>query len=735
MKDGKCAYEHTGLTQSCDNLTHTFTNAAGCDSIVTLHLTVNYTTYGDTIATVCDSFDWYEHTGLTQSCDNLTHTFTNAAGCDSIVTLHLTVNYTTYADTFATVCDSFDWYEHTGLTQSCDNLTHTFTNAAGCDSIVTLHLTVNYTTYADTFAIACDSFDWYEHTGLTQSCDNLTHTFTNAAGCDSIVTLHLTVNYTTYGDTTVSACDSFDWYEHTGLTQSCDNLTHTFTNAAGCDSIVTLHLTVNYTTYGDTNAVACDSFDWYEHTGLTQSCDNLTHTFTNAAGCDSIVTLHLTINYSVAGFFEATACDSFVWNDSVYTESGDYVQIFPAANGCDSVVTLHLTINNTVTEIIEATACESYTWNGVTYTESGDYIHIFPGANDCDFVVILRLTINTPVTELVEASACDSYTWNEETYTESGDYIQVFSAANGCDSVVTLHLTINNSVEELVDVSACDSFVWNDSVYTESGDYTLAFTAANGCDSVVTLHLTINTPVADSVEVTACDSYTWNEVTYTESGDYTQTLTAITGCDSVVTIHLTINTSVAEFVEATACDSFTWNEETYTESGDYTQTFSAANGCDSVVTLHLTIHESVLIDVYLTIQESDLPYTYGDTTFEPGTVQSGDYYFNFATADGCDSIIVLHLTVETAVPNHVLDSDMKVYPNPTTGSLFVEFEDVSMNTQLQVYDIYGKLIMQSAITERLTELNIGHFANGVYLLRMIEGNSSSKMVKVVKTTK
>ena len=876
-------YEHTGITQSCDNLTHTFTNALGCDSIVTLHLTVNYTTYGDTTAIACDSFDWYEHTGIIQSCDNLIHTFTNEAGCDSIVTLHLAVNYTTYGDTNAIACDSFDWYEHTGITQSCENLTHTFTNAAGCDSIVTLHLTVNYTTYGDTNAIACDSFDWYEHTGITQSCENLTHTFTNAAGCDSIVTLHLTVNYTTYGDTTTIACNSFDWYEHTGITQSCDNLTHTLTNAAGCDSIVTLHLTVNYTTYGDTTAIACNSFDWYEHTGITQSCGNLTHTFTNAAGCDSVVTLHLTVNYttygdtiafacdsftwygttytetpdvdpthtltnafgcdsvltlhltighsntgdttaiacsnftwygttytetpalapthaftnasgcdsvvtlhltintpvtesieviacdsytwneeiyaetgdytqtftaangcdsivtlhltinnSVTEFIEATACDSFTWNDSVYTESGDYTQIFPAANGCDSVVTLYLTINNSVTEIIEATACENYTWNGVTYTESGDYTQVYPGANDCDFVLTLRLTINTPVAELIEATACDSYTWNGVTYTESGDYIQIFTAANDCDSVVTLHLTINNSISELVEVYACDSYIWNDSVYTESGDYTLSFTAANGCDSVVTLHLTINSPVEELVDVTACDSYIWNDSVYTESGDYTQTFTATTGCDSVVTLHLTVNHFVSEFVEATACDSYVWNDSVYTESGDYTQTLTAANDCDSVVTLHLTIHESVLVDDYLTIHESDLPYTYADTTFEPGTVQSGDFVFNFTTVDGCDSVIVLHLTIETSVPSHFSAFDMKVYPNPTTGNLLVEFEEVGMNTQLQVYDIYGKLVMQYSINDRLTELNIGHFANGVYLLRMIDGSSGSKMVKVVK---
>lgn len=581
----------------------------------------------------------------------------------------------------------------------------------------------------DQLIISTDTAKCYTMSGLLLNGEAF------VSGDTLTVTGDITLSTTTESlltqtDTTATACDSFVWYGET-LTETGD-YAKTFTNTNGCDSVVTLHLTIGYSNTGDTTAFACDNFTWYGTTYTETPEVAPTHTFTNALGCDSVVTLHLTVHHTIYGDITATACDSFTWNDSVYTESGDYIQVFPAANGCDSVVTLHLTINNTIVEHIAATACDNYTWNGVTYTESGDYTEVFPGPNDCDFVVVLHLTINTPVTELVEATACDSYTWNDDIYTESGDYIQIFPASNGCDSVVTLHLTINNSVTDFVDVNACNSYTWNESVYTENGDYTQTFFTVNGCDSVVTIHLTIGTPVADSVEVTACDSYMWNDSVYTESGDYTQTFTTVCGCDSVVTLHLTVNTSVADSVEDTACDSYIWNEVTYTESGDYTQTFTAVNGCDSVVTLHLTIHESALIDVYLTIQESDLPYTYGDTTFEPGTVQSGDYVFNLTTADGCDSIIVLHLTVETGVSDHILASDMKVYPNPTTGKLFVEFDEVSMNTQLQVYDIYGKLIMQYTINDRLTELNIGHLANGVYLLRMVDGSSSSKMVKVVK---
>ena len=55
-------------------------------------------------------------------------------------------------------------------------------------------------------------------------------------------------------------------------------------------------MTVNEPSYGDTTAVICSSelpFIWYEHT--LNATGTATHTLTNVAGCDSIVTLHLTV--------------------------------------------------------------------------------------------------------------------------------------------------------------------------------------------------------------------------------------------------------------------------------------------------------------------------------------------------------------------------------------------------------------------------------------------------------
>ena len=151
--------------------------------------------------------------------------------------------------------------------------------------------------------------------------------------------------------------------------------------------------------------------------------------------------------------------------------------------------------------------------------------------------------------------------------------------------------------------------------------------------------------------------------------------------------------------------------------------------------LHLTIKESVTVEYYLTIHESDLPYTYGDTTFEPGSVQTGDYTFNLTTADGCDSIIVLHLTVLTGINDHLMTVDMNVYPNPTAGVVNVQ---LIMNNQpltsgeIHLYDMYGKWLKTVKVEGKVTELDLSTFAAGVYFVKAVDGTRLIGVRKVVK---
>lgn len=71
----------------------------------------------------------------------------------------------------------------------------------------------------------------------------------------------------------------------------------------------------------------------------------------NVAGCDSIVTLHLTVHPSTSSEFFVSCPDScYIWNGETYCTSGDYTQTLQTIHGCDSVVTLHLTIETGIND-------------------------------------------------------------------------------------------------------------------------------------------------------------------------------------------------------------------------------------------------------------------------------------------------------------------------------------------------------------------------------------------------
>src|SRR5262249_25531360 len=124
--------------------------------------------------------------------------------------------------------------------------------------------------------------------------------------------------------------------------------TFTATNAAGCDSVATLNLSINATTASTTDVAVCSSQLPYSWNGRDYSASG-TYTFatTNAAGCDSVATLNLSVSTGEHVDTTASACDSFTWDRGgrTYTSSGDYEYIF--ANGvCTDTVRLHLTINS-----------------------------------------------------------------------------------------------------------------------------------------------------------------------------------------------------------------------------------------------------------------------------------------------------------------------------------------------------------------------------------------------------
>ena len=443
-------------TSSNSSATYSLTNAAGCDSVVTLNLTINSPTTGTDIQTACNSYTWIDGVTYTSSNNSATYSLTNAAGCDSVVTLNLTINSPTTGTDIQTACNSYTWIDGVTYTSSNNSATYTLTNAAGCDSVVTLNLTINSPTTGTDIQTACNSYTWIDGVTYTSSNSSATYSLTNAAGCDSVVTLNLTINSPTTGTDIQTACNSYTWIDGVTYTSSNNSATYSLTNAAGCDSVVTLNLTINSPTTGTDIQTACNSYTWIDGVTYTSSNNSATYTLTNAAGCDSVVTLNLTINSPTTGTDIQTACNSYTWIDGVTYTSSNNSATYTLTNaaGCDSVVTLNLTINSPTTGTDIQTACNSYTWiDGVTYTSSNNSAtYTLTNAAGCDSVVTLNLTIES-IDDSVVLSALtiyalpgyDSYQWYECT---SNGYMMMSNETNDSISITAngdYAVVINNN--------------------------------------------------------------------------------------------------------------------------------------------------------------------------------------------------------------------------------------------------------------------------------------------------
>ena len=353
------------------------------------------------------------------------------------------------------------------------------------------------------------------------------------------------------------------------------------------------------------------------------------------------------------------ACDSLTWRDgSTYTESNRTATYrIPGENGCDTVYSLWLTIYHSSETTDDIDACESYTWiNGITYTgNNNSATYMLQSVHGCDSLVHLNLRIHhTPQDIFVDTrTACDSLVWIDgNTYYEDNDeaiFTTITSA--GCDSVVRLNLTIIHPVEYEFNYSDCGAYQWNGQWYTRTGDYTYTYpsAASNGCDSIVTLHYTrLNNNVNDTIY--ACDSYTWIDgVTYTlddiGTRPYINALyigTNSYGCDSLVVMYLFLQANKTIDTHR-ACESYTWIDgNTYTESNNTaTVTYTNQYGCDSIVQLNLTIEHPDNTIHEVTVEECSYYQMSNGEYF----TESGDYQRTLQSSCGCDSIVLLHLTI------------------------------------------------------------------------------------------
>lgn len=179
--------------------------------------------------------------------------------------------------------------------------------------------------------------------------------------------------------------------------------------------------------------------------------------------------------------------------------------------------------------------------------------------------------------------------------TQAGTYTDHFTTPEGCDSTVITTLSILPTFASTTQHNLCPggSITVAGHTYSSQGVYVDTLQAVNGCDSVVTSVVFILPEVVTNLQATICQggSYAFNGNNYTTEGVYTKTLTTSAGCDSIVKLSLFVTAPSTSYISATICDDATYDFHgtSLNASGVYKDTVSTASGCDSIVVLELTV--------------------------------------------------------------------------------------------------------------------------------------------------
>lgn len=176
-----------------------------------------------------------------------------------------------------------------------------------------------------------------------------------------------------------------------------------------------------------------------------------------------------------------TVCDTFFFNNTPYFASGTYTEIIPNFLGCDSIVTINLTVQNTYgTDGVQG--CGSVTVNNITYYTSGTFNQVLSGVNQfgCDSIITVNVVVydvNTGLTvsndtlyPVEPALNIQTITWIDCNTmqvagpsnpwfvpTATGDYAAIITTIGdegGCtDTTVCQHVVVNGVEETAVSVS------------------------------------------------------------------------------------------------------------------------------------------------------------------------------------------------------------------------------------------------------------------------------------------
>ncbi|HNP47938.1 MAG TPA: T9SS type A sorting domain-containing protein [Bacteroidia bacterium] len=699
-----------GVVQSAPGTyTSIIPNHAGCDSTITTNLSVNPTYSTSESHAICQGGSYpLPWGGSADHAGDFTWTYQSVAGCDSVVTIHISVNDTYSTSESHAICQGGSYpLPWGGTADHAGDFTWTYQSVAGCDSVVTIHISVNDTYSTSESHAICQGGSYpLPWGGSADHAGDFTWTYQSLAGCDSVVTIHISVNDTYSTSESHAICQGGSYpLPWGGTADHAGDFTWTYQSVAGCDSVVTIHISVNDTYSTSESHAICQGGSYpLPWGGSADHAGDFTWTYQSLAGCDSVVTIHITVNPVIHTDKNESICQgasfNFPWGGSAST-GGNYSHTYQTTAGCDSSVTIHLSVNPAYHTSTNASFCNGtpYTlpW-GQVVTSAGSYSFTYTTAQHCDSIATVVLsgqsapscTISTvgcgnnnSICQGQSAQLCGpsgtgySYTWSNGSHSQcisvnaTGTYTLTVSNGSGCNSTCTKTITVNpipscnitvtgagsnNTICQGQSAQLCGpsgsgyTYSWSNGSHQQcisvncAGTYTLTVTNASGCRSTCRVTICVSQAPSCSISTLGCGNnnticsgqsvqlcgpsgsgytYSWSNgshaqcISVNSAGTYTLTVTNAAGCSSTCSKTIYVSAGPSCSITATGCGSnnticqgqsvtltapsgsgytYSWSNGSHNRSitvnsgGTYSVTVTNSAGCSSTCTKIIVVN-------------------------------------------------------------------------------------------------------------------------------------------------
>lgn len=337
-------------------------------------LSVPYALHCDEVQNLGDVVAKNNHAGMKQLKDVKDPTDPQDAVTkyylDSIINALTVVIYSPTRSEVDTACDRYTWAVDGETYTNSGTYIYTKTNAcgSGCDSIITLRLTILKTDPVILTKLVCGTspYTWAaageEGTKGTGSDYTVAGTYPGTSynqtisgkTCATADTLHLSFGTNSTGTHTATACDNYFWIDNTtNYTESNTTATATLENSQGCDSVVTLNLTINKNAGVEENVSICagSSYEWFGNTIAATGVSR--HSYLDANGCTGDSTLFLTVVDA-----PAVTLGDFIGGSDINLCAGQTTTLTAPVSSSNGTITYAWTRNDVVVPAATSSALE-----------------------------------------------------------------------------------------------------------------------------------------------------------------------------------------------------------------------------------------------------------------------------------------------------------------------------------------------------------------------------------------